>query len=107
MAAAVQDRCWQGRRPHGVSGGSVLALCQLSPVLYVRYEATTPNARGHHTGIFGLANGLLRRGELDPEDQAWLQANNSWIDETCPDPGLVDSTLSIERSTRERPAGSS
>lgn len=62
-------------------------------MLYVRYEAAAPNARGHHTGIFGLANGLRRRGELTPEDREWLQANNSWLDEAYTDPGLVDPTL--------------
>lgn len=60
---------------------------------YVRYEAASPNTRGHHTGVFGLANGLLRRGELAPDDQEWLRANNRWIDAAYPDPGLIDTTL--------------
>lgn len=63
------------------------------PMIYVRFEAATPNGRGRHTGIFGLANGLAHRGEPTPEDRAWLDANNHWIDEAYPDPGLIDPTL--------------
>ena len=62
-------------------------------MIYVRFEAATPNRRGRHSSMFGLANGLAHRGKLTPQDHAWLEANNHWIDEAYPDPGLMDSEL--------------
>jgi hypothetical protein len=60
---------------------------------YVRYEATVPNARGAHVGVFGLANGLARSGRLNATDQAWWRAANDWFDAAYPDPGRVDPAL--------------
>lgn len=36
----------------------------LLAVTYVRYQRPTPNVHGHHTGIFGLADGLAQAGVL-------------------------------------------
>jgi hypothetical protein len=60
---------------------------------YLRYEATTPNSRGAHTGIFGLANGLARGGKLTAADHDWWRTNNAWYDAAYRDPGTVDPTL--------------
>ncbi|MCP3804834.1 hypothetical protein NLX83_36765 [Allokutzneria sp. A3M-2-11 16] len=62
-------------------------------MIYLRYESPSPNARGAHTGVFGLANGLARAGTLSPDDWAWWRANNDWFDEAYPDPGKADPTL--------------
>lgn len=62
-------------------------------VLYVRYESPRPNASGRHPGIFALANGLARSGQLTDTDRAWWRANNDWLDAAYPDPASVDPTL--------------
>ena len=51
------------------------------------------NSRGGHTGIFGLANGLARSGQLSPSDWAWWRSNNDWLDAAYPDPALIDPAL--------------
>ena len=60
---------------------------------FVRFEATTPNARGAHIGVFGLANGLRSAGRLTEADLSWLTANNAFGNAAYPDPGTVDPTL--------------
>ena len=60
---------------------------------YIRYQATEPNARGHFTGIFGLANGLRRRGELTDAQEAFMSTNNAWYDAAYTDPSTVDATV--------------
>jgi hypothetical protein len=62
-------------------------------VLYVRFEAAEPNARGAHIGIFGLANGLARDGHLTPDEWAWWRAGNDWFEAAYTDPATVDPTL--------------
>lgn len=62
-------------------------------VIYLRFEAAVPNARGVHVGIFGLANSLARSMQLSPEDWTWWRENNDWLDAAYPDPGTVDPTL--------------
>jgi hypothetical protein len=49
---------------------------------YIRYESPTPNERGHHTGVFGLANGLARAGVLSDAEHEFCRINNAWYDET-------------------------
>ncbi|MGC5167357.1 hypothetical protein [Luteimicrobium sp. DT211] len=56
----------------------------------VRLEAVEPNRRGHHPGVFGLANGLARAGFLTLEDQVWWRRNNDWCDAAYLDPSGVD-----------------
>ncbi|WP_426997854.1 hypothetical protein [Pseudarthrobacter sp. N5] len=62
-------------------------------VTFLRYQATRPNSRGLYVGIFGLANGLARNGNLSPEDHAWWRNANSWYDRAYPDPHAVDPTV--------------
>ncbi|SDM40830.1 hypothetical protein [Allokutzneria albata] len=70
---------------------------------FLRYESPTPNARGFHVGIFGLANGLVREATLSPEDRAWWRPSNDWFDAAYPDPGKTDPTL-FDRSAHPRVA---
>jgi hypothetical protein len=60
---------------------------------YVRFEAAVPNARGSYVGIFGLANGLARSGQLSAADWAWWRAGNDWYTTAYRDPATVDPTL--------------
>ena len=60
---------------------------------FVRFEATTPNARGAHIGIFGLANGLRSAHRLTEADLQWLTVNNAYGNDAYVDPGTVDPTL--------------
>jgi len=60
---------------------------------YVRYESATPNHRGAHTGIFGLANELRRLGRLDEADLDWLARQNAWGDAAYADPATVDPAI--------------
>ncbi|GAA3284797.1 hypothetical protein [Paenarthrobacter aurescens] len=44
---------------------------------FVRYQSTTPDAKGRHLGIFALANRLAKEGSLSPEDwRQWRSAND-------------------------------
>lgn len=67
------------------------------PAQFVRYESPTPNRRGAHTGVFGLANGLRADGLLSPDDLAWLNAANARGDAAYPDPATVDPTVFDKR----------
>jgi putative hydrolase of the HAD superfamily len=60
-----------------------------SAAQFIRFESPTPNARGHHVGVFGLANGLARAGTLAPEDHAWWRHSNDWCDAAYPDPSAT------------------
>jgi hypothetical protein len=62
-------------------------------VRFIRYEASTPNARGAHIGVFGLANGLRSANRLTAADLDWLKTNNAYGDAAYPDPATVDATL--------------
>ena len=59
---------------------------------YIRYQRPTPNSRGHHTGIFGLANGLANSGALSLHELAFWRAHNAWYDAnlTYPDVSVYD-----------------
>ncbi|MFJ6696546.1 hypothetical protein ACIQM4_10785 [Streptomyces sp. NPDC091272] len=60
---------------------------------YVRFQGTTPHARGHLPGIFALVNGLARDGRLSPEQERFRRANNDWYDGAYPEPSSVDPTV--------------
>ena len=62
-------------------------------MIYVRYEAARPNHRGHHPGVFALANGLARSGSLTPADWTWWRTSNDWFNAAYPDPGTVNPAL--------------
>jgi hypothetical protein len=59
---------------------------------FVRYQSPVPNARGHFTGIFGLANGLARAGVLSEGEMEFWRATNAWYEAnlSLPDPGVYD-----------------
>lgn len=60
---------------------------------FVRFESPTPNGRGAHIGIFGLANGLAHRDLLSSQDREWLATSNAWRDTAYADPATVDATI--------------
>ncbi len=46
---------------------------------FVRYEASMPNGRGLHPGVFALANGLAKDGRLSAQDwTSWRSANDHY-----------------------------
>ncbi|QAY64960.1 hypothetical protein ET495_16765 [Xylanimonas allomyrinae] len=57
---------------------------------FVRFESPTPNSRGRHVGVFGLANRLAHDGALAPDDWAWWRHSNDWCNAAYPDPSTVD-----------------
>lgn len=59
---------------------------------YVRRQRPTPNARGHHTGIFGLVNGLARAGALSSAEWTFWRTHNDWYEAnlTYPDARAYD-----------------
>ena len=61
--------------------------------MYVRYQAAQANANGNFPGVFGLVNGLRRRGELTAEQEEFLRVNNAWYNAAYIDPSTVDPTV--------------
>ncbi len=59
----------------------------------MRWESATPDSRGRHVGIFGLANGLGRRGLLAPADHDWWRSANDWFNSAYVDPNSVASGI--------------
>ncbi|MDR6415670.1 hypothetical protein [Pseudarthrobacter sulfonivorans] len=60
---------------------------------FVRYEASIPNDRGCHLGIFALANRLAKGGTLSGQDWAsWRSANDNY-DAAYADPSTVDTSV--------------
>ncbi|WP_457964671.1 hypothetical protein M1E17_00485 [Arthrobacter sp. D1-29] len=62
-------------------------------LIFVRYQASAPNARGRYPGIFALANGLARGGRLSGEDWASWRAANDHYDAAYTDPSTVDRSV--------------
>lgn len=60
---------------------------------FVRYEASMPNGRGLHPGIFALANGLAKDGRLSAEDWASWRSANDHYDAAYADPSTVDRSV--------------
>ena len=60
---------------------------------FVRYEASMPNGRGLHPGIFALANGLAKDGRLSAEDWASWRSANAHYDAAYADPSTVDRSV--------------
>ena len=63
------------------------------PAEYVRFQAVTPNERGHFTGVFGLVNRLGRAGRLSEEQEHFRRVNNAWYDRAYLDPSTVDPSV--------------
>ncbi|MGA8255209.1 MAG: hypothetical protein WB767_01395 [Nocardioides sp.] len=53
---------------------------------FIRFQAVEANARGSRVGVFGLVNGLARRGVLAEADEAFRRDNNSWYDHNYTNP---------------------
>ena len=60
---------------------------------FVRFESATPNRRGAHTGIFGLAMGLRSANRLSAADLEWLIITNAHGDAAYTNPGSVDPSI--------------
>ncbi|WP_406101477.1 hypothetical protein OG698_04185 [Streptomyces sp. NBC_01003] len=60
---------------------------------YLRFQAVSPNERGHFTGVFGLVNRLGRAGRLSEEQELFRRENNAWYDLAYPDPSKVDPSV--------------
>lgn len=54
--------------------------------LFVRYQSSTPDARGRYLGIFALANRLAKEGKLSPEDWGRWRSANDFYDTAYPTP---------------------
>ncbi|MEU8487499.1 hypothetical protein [Streptomyces sp. NPDC048641] len=63
------------------------------PAEFVRFQAVTPNERGHFTGVFGLVNRLGRAGRLSEEQERFRLENNAWYDLAYPDPSKTDPSV--------------
>lgn len=61
--------------------------------MYVRFQSPQPNQRGSHPGVFGLVNGLGKRGELSPDEERFRLENNAWYQANFTDPSAVDATV--------------
>ncbi|WP_369745189.1 hypothetical protein [Paenarthrobacter sp. AMU7] len=47
---------------------------------FVRYQSSTPDAKGRHLGIFALANRLAKEGSLSTEDWGGWRSTNEFYD---------------------------
>ncbi|CAL9434758.1 hypothetical protein [Streptomyces sp. enrichment culture] len=61
--------------------------------LYVRFQSPAPGPRGHHPGVFALANALAREGRLSAEEYRLWRAANDWYDAAYPNPSDTDPTV--------------
>jgi hypothetical protein len=58
-------------------------------MMYIRFQSAVPNRHGALPGVFAMANGLLRKGMLSPEDEAWARAANAEGETAYTDPSTV------------------
>ena len=61
----------------------------IETTVYVRYQAAQPGKTGLRSGVFGLVNGLFKRGELTAEQAVFRRAGNDWYHANMIDPGAV------------------
>ncbi|MFD8627438.1 hypothetical protein ACFV4E_26735 [Streptomyces hygroscopicus] len=61
--------------------------------LYVRFQGTVRSPRGHFPGVFALANGLARAGELSDEEHRFWRAGNDWYNVNVADPSTIDPSV--------------
>lgn len=62
---------------------------EVEATVFVRYQATQPGRTGLRSGVFGLVNGMYKRGELTPGQVAFRQAGNDWYNANLGDPGKL------------------
>ncbi|SEL47877.1 hypothetical protein [Streptacidiphilus jiangxiensis] len=60
---------------------------------FFRFQATVPNARGRHPGVFALANGLGREGRFDGDQHRAWREGNDWYDANLTNPSTVDPSV--------------
>ncbi len=65
----------------------------VSSLRHIRFQSPTRGPRGHHPGVFGLANALAREGRLSPDEYAIWRASNDWYDAHFPNPSDNDPTV--------------
>lgn len=65
----------------------------MGPALFVRFQASVPNARGYFPGVFALANGLGRSGRLVDAERRFWQDGNDWYEANLTDPSKVDPSV--------------
>ena len=73
-------------------------MVRTQATVYVRYQAAQPGRTGLRSGVYGLVNGLYRRGLLTAEQAAFRRAGNDWYNANMIDPGraapeVYDKTL--------------
>lgn len=59
-------------------------------VVYVRFQSPVPNARGLYPGVFGLVNGLARKGLLSEAEERFRRENNDWYNANFANPADHD-----------------
>ncbi len=82
-----------GREPQDVDAAAARDADTGADGGYVRFQAVTPNTRGHFTGVFGLVNNLGRAGLLTLEEERFRRSVNAWYDAVCPNPSDADPTV--------------
>ncbi|MFH8580556.1 hypothetical protein [Streptomyces zaomyceticus] len=65
----------------------------MSSLRHIRFQSPNRSPRGHHPGVFGLANALAREGRLSPGEWTIWRASNDWYDAHFPNPSAVDPTV--------------
>jgi hypothetical protein len=61
--------------------------------VFIRFQAPTPGRDGLHAGVFGLANGLAKKGLLSDQEHAVWRAGNDWFNAAYADPSVIDPTV--------------
>ncbi|UXN25973.1 hypothetical protein N8D74_03575 [Curtobacterium flaccumfaciens] len=56
---------------------------------FIRYQSAVPNRRGRFPGVFALANGLRRGGQLTEAETRWLREANARATAMYTDPTTV------------------
>ncbi|WP_018683574.1 hypothetical protein [Actinokineospora enzanensis] len=59
----------------------------------MRFQAAVETGDGRFPGVFGLVNGLARRGVLSGEQEAFRRVSNDWFDANFTNPGTVDPSV--------------
>ncbi|MEV2201815.1 hypothetical protein AB0E11_17795 [Streptomyces fradiae] len=60
---------------------------------YVRFQSPARHPRGHHPGVFALANTLAREGRRSVDEHLLWRASNDWYDANHPNPSDTDPSV--------------